>query len=306
MMPTRSRTARHSSCGSVYQRGLRHGPRSTMRAPSASCFRWRGVRLTGMWGGPARAPRGTGRTGGRAVVAPISRVGRLVRRAADSTSALWHIFPWQGPIVTVLYRLSVWTSSNPSSTAWTTSDSVMSSQMQTKRRCPSAEGATATSVPSREKEGRRFGPPPAAGGPAGRPSLDQRVGQLVRPGDAPGGVDTLGQGGRRHPSRRAVPAHLRAAHLQQGAGGQGAGGHADEVTVEAALLAGGPPALDPGDDRLHDPPSSLRQHHGVGGQDQRPDGCGRLSAASMPYGKCGLESTSAAIRVPLRNRSRAA
>ena len=245
MMPTRSRTARHSSCGSVYQRGLRHGPRSTTRAPSASCLWWRGVRLTGMWDAPARAPRGTGWMGGLAVVAPISRAGRPVRRAAVSTSARWHILPWHGPIVTVLYLFSVWTSSNPSSTAWRTSDSVMSSQMQTKRRGPREGGATACLPVTREtasssprmRDGRRFGPPLAAAAPASLP-WSRESDRSCAPVTRPGGVDALRQTGGSH--QAPVDPSNRIRRRPSGAGRRRlrAGGDADEVAVEPALLAG--------------------------------------------------------------------
>ena len=75
---------------------------SNISAPSARCFRSSGVCLTGMCAGPASVPRLMGCTGGRAVVDPRSPAELPVCTAAMSTKFLWHIFPWQGPMVTVL------------------------------------------------------------------------------------------------------------------------------------------------------------------------------------------------------------
>ena len=61
-----------------------------------------GVRLMGRWDGPARAANDTGCTGGREVVTPVSSMLRPVRCAHIPTKDLRHIFPWQGPMVTVL------------------------------------------------------------------------------------------------------------------------------------------------------------------------------------------------------------
>ena len=66
-----------------------------------------GVRLTGMWDGPAKAARGTGCTGGRAVVPPVSPMVRPVYWAHKPVRAFRHILPWQGPIVAVLYRFNI-------------------------------------------------------------------------------------------------------------------------------------------------------------------------------------------------------
>ena len=87
-----------------------------------------GVRLNGMCIGPANSPSVSGWIGGREVVDPISVSGVSVSLDKISVKRLWHIFPWHGPIVTVLYRLSIWTSRKPSSTPCTTSLASTSSQ----------------------------------------------------------------------------------------------------------------------------------------------------------------------------------
>ena len=62
------------------------------------------------------------------VVDPTSCKDLPVSLAKISVKRLWHILPWHGPIVAVLYRLSICTSPNPSLTPRTMSLSKMSSQ----------------------------------------------------------------------------------------------------------------------------------------------------------------------------------
>ena len=55
---------------------------------------------------PARAPRVTGLYGGRHTVVPVSSIVRPVVSAMIATALTLSSLPWDGPMVTVVYRLT--------------------------------------------------------------------------------------------------------------------------------------------------------------------------------------------------------
>ena len=76
-----------------------------MFAPSSRWRPWIEERLAGSIGRPASTPIGTDTHGGRAVVVPTCSRLCPVSLAISRIAGSWHMRPWHGPIVTVVYRL---------------------------------------------------------------------------------------------------------------------------------------------------------------------------------------------------------
>ena len=116
---------------SPYWSGRTHCPARSGVDPWASCQSCRAERRTGSRIRPARAPNEIGEYGGRHTVVPMSAMSTPFASASTEAALTVSSLPWDGPMVTVVYRFMSSMESKPSLEAWTRSLDETSSEKST-------------------------------------------------------------------------------------------------------------------------------------------------------------------------------